>query len=145
MSLRYTHLLIPKSSELVPDVTQVESFLAIVATEGAIGGVSHFVVSLPGTKPRVAKNPFTGEVHTSYPKIRHEVASPSEIAFRIQGQADYRAGVFGFGLPRRPPLPAGEIPEYHVEITCVVSPTVCSTSHLEDESQSKHERQGNRI
>jgi hypothetical protein len=134
MALRYSHVLIPKSSEYVPSLHQVESFLALVVAEGVIGGEPKYSASLAGTTKRVMRNQFTGEEQIFYPRDALKVASLREMIAGIGAHSDYNAGVSGIGRPIRPPLPIGFQKDYHLGVTCVVSPKLCSTSCLHNES-----------
>lgn len=134
MSFRYTHTLIAISPTFTPSASQVESFLAVMLSGGAVGGETTMTLLMPSTRTRQARNPFTGEVQEIPVMDRKPVASTTEIANAIGKLRDYRMGVSGTGRPTRPPLPLDFDEPYHLGITCIVSSMLRSTSDLHDES-----------
>jgi hypothetical protein len=139
MSMRYSHTLIPKSSEFIPSATQIQSFLSIIVVRGVMGGKPTFVLRTPSIRTREGRNPFTGKMEIYRMKDHTELQSADHIADAIAILKDYDIGASGMGTPKNPPIPLDFDGPYHVCVNCVVSSELLSTSDLHEESRFKRE------
>jgi hypothetical protein len=134
MSLRYAHTLIAVPKDFVPSAAQVQSFVVMMLSRGVVPAEERSVVlRTPSARPRVGKNPATGEKIALAGAERKELKSAGEFAGAIGGAGEYWAEVGGTGWPKLPPLPLDLDEPYYVGVVCRVSSVLRSTSSLEEE------------
>jgi hypothetical protein len=135
MSLRYAHTLVPTSSKFIPKADQVQAFLAAMIARGVIGGKPALVLRTPSERTREARNPFTGEIAICRPKDHKDLSTAGDVVGAIAKLQEYDVETSGIGRPSNPPLPLEFDDEYHVAVACRLSPRLCCTCDLHEESE----------
>ncbi|MEZ6062993.1 MAG: hypothetical protein R3C19_21820 [Planctomycetaceae bacterium] len=150
MSLNYTHLLIPSSSEFRPDADAVARFVRGLIDNGNVAnGAKVAFARVTKGQPRVRqmRNPMTGEtIDLRGPSRTLErprtLSDPSQITEHAANQQEFDVLLTGEGVPSVPPLTVGSVEDgdwkvmdgaYHLEVRCRIRANVVRLYMLDSE------------
>jgi hypothetical protein len=137
MSLYYSQTLIPRDPDFVPPVDKVSAFLSALNDLGVMSSEPSLVLRVPNGKSREVPNPFTGGNFVIELKDHHKLESLEafeKIALRM---SDYEIDASTMGRPKRPPIAIDFQGPYCLDVTCIVSSKLRSTSDYHKRPGSK--------
>jgi hypothetical protein len=129
----YTHTLIPKRVDFVPEPKQVSSFLSSLVSIGAAPLKSEIAVSKPSGEVRTFENPFTGKAESFVMHQPEKLKDLGALAEALKGLPDYNATVEGKGPPKLKAFKFDFKGAYDFAVHCCLRPKVVSTSDRHDE------------
>ncbi len=135
----YTHTLVPKPANFVPDGAQVAAFLSSLVSSGASPVEPVIAVSKLTGEVQTFPNPFTGKTDSFALRKQKKVKDFAAVAKAIQEIEDYDVVVMGQGPPELPAFLFDFKGPYDFTVRCCLRAEVVSTSDWHDEAPTQHE------